>query len=68
MFSWVLASGMFLEVVEGLEEACVSLYAILIDYTWTTVDSKDGAVGVGGYGGTWVILQVVQTVEWIHKM
>ena len=58
MFSWVPASGMFLEVVEGLEEACVSLYGILFDSTWTTVDSKDGAVGVGGYGGTWV------TGEW----
>ena len=48
MFSLVLVSGMFLEVVEGLEEACVSLYGILFDCTWTTVDSKDGAVGVGG--------------------
>ena len=37
MFSWVLASGMFLEVVEGLEEACVSLYGILFDSTWTEV-------------------------------
>ena len=54
MFSLVLASGMFLEVVEGLEEACVSLYGILFDSTY----SKDGAVGVGGYGGTWV------TGEW----
>ena len=54
MFSWVLASGMFLEMVEGLEEACVSVYEILFDSTWTTVDSKDGAVGVSGYGGTWV--------------
>ena len=54
MFSWVLASGMFLEMVEGLEEACVSLYEILFDSTLTTVDSKDGAVGVSGYGGTWV--------------
>ena len=58
MFSLVLASGMFLEVVEGLEEACVSLYEIIFDCTWTTVDSKVGAVGVGGYGGTWV------TGEW----
>ena len=58
MFSLVLASGMFVEVVEGLEEACVSLYGILFDCTWTTVDSKGGAVGVGGYGGTWV------TGEW----
>ena len=41
-----------------MEEACVSLYEILFDCTWTTVDSKDGAVGVGGYGGTWV------TGEW----
>ena len=34
MFSWVLASGMFLEV-EGLEdvEVWVSLYGILFDYT-----------------------------------
>ena len=63
MFSWVLASGMFLEVVEGLEEACVSLYGILFDYFfWTTVDSKDGAVGVGGYGWTWV------TGEWCEWM
>ena len=47
-FAWRLIrydSGMFLEVVEGLEEACVSLYEILFDCTWTTVDSKDGAVG-----------------------
>ena len=51
MFSWMLASGMFLEVVEGLEEACVSLYGIIFDY-------KDGAVGVGGYVVTWV------TGEW----
>ena len=58
MFSWVLASGMFLEVVEGLEEACVSSYGISFDCTWATVDSKDGAVGVGEYGGTWV------TGEW----
>ena len=49
---------MFLEVVECLEEACVSLYGILFDSTWTTVDSKDGVVGVGGYGVTWV------TGEW----
>ena len=47
MVSWVLASGMFLEVVEGLEEVWVSLYGILFDSTWTTVDSKDVAVGVG---------------------
>ena len=58
MFSWVLASDMFLEVVEDLEEACGGLYGILFDFTWTTVDSKDGAVGVGGYGGTCV------TGEW----
>ena len=55
MFSLVLGSGMFLEVVEGLEEACVSLYGVLFDCTWTTVDSKGGAVGVGGYGGTCVM-------------
>ena len=49
----------FLEV-EGLEEVevWVSLYGILFDSTWTTVDSKDGAVGVGGYDGTWL------TGEW----
>ena len=55
MFSWVLASGMFLEVVE---EVWVSLNGILFDSTWITVDSKDGAVGVSGYGGTWL------TGEW----
>ena len=53
MFYWVLASGMFLEV-----EVWVSLYGIAFDSTWTTVDSKDGAVGVSGYDGTWV------TGEW----
>ena len=58
MVSWVLASGMFLEVVEGLEEVWVSLSGILFDSTWTTMDSKDGAVGVDEYGGTWV------TGEW----
>ena len=34
MFSLVLGSGMFLEVVEGLEEACVRLYGVLFEYTY----------------------------------
>ena len=37
MFSWLLASGMFLEVVEGLEEVWVRLYGILFDSTWTNL-------------------------------
>ena len=59
MFSWVLASGMFLEVACLEEvEVWVSLYEILFDSTCTTVDSKNGAEGVSRYDGTWV------TGEW----
>ena len=53
MLSWVLASGMFLEV-----EIWVSLYGILFNSTWTTMDIKDGAEALSGYNGTWV------TGEW----
>ena len=34
MVSWVLASGMFLEVVEGLEEVCMESYLTLLGLQW----------------------------------
>ena len=62
-FAWRLIRYVFLgagkwHVSGGGGRFGRSLYGILFDSTWTTVDSKDGAVGVGGYGGTWV------TREW----
>ena len=65
-FAWRLIRYVFLGADKrhvsggGLEEVevWVSLYGILFDSTWTTVDSKDGAEGVSGYDGTWV------TGEW----